>query len=49
MIVAVGDSISGFVLYVKKYNSESEEFITSILNEMRRRFGVPAGITCDRA
>ena len=47
MIVAVRDSVSGFVLYVKRCDSESEESIKDVLNTVKSGFGIPSGITCD--
>jgi len=47
MIVAVKDSVSGFVLYVKRCGSESEESVVDVLDAVKSRFGTPSGITCD--
>ncbi len=47
MIVAVRDTISDFVLYVKKCRAESYEEIKSILKEVKDRFGMPEGIISD--
>ena len=47
MIVAVRDSISDFVLHVKRCSSESQESIEEILGTVKKRFGIPSGITCD--
>ncbi len=47
MIVVARDAISGFVLMVKRCNSESHESIKSILESVREQFGDPSGITCD--
>jgi hypothetical protein len=47
MIVAVKDSVSGFVLYVKRCDSESEESVVDVLDAVKSRFGTPSGITCD--
>ena len=47
MIVAVKDSISYFVLMVNRYSSESEESIKAVLTDVKKKFGDPAGITCD--
>lgn len=47
MVVAVRDSVSGFVLYVKRCDSESEESIIDVLDTVKSRFGTPSGITCD--
>jgi transposase-like protein len=47
MVVAVKDSISGFVLYVKRCDSESEESIIDVLDAVKSGFGKPSGITCD--
>ena len=47
MIVAVKDPTTGFVLYVKRCDSESEENIVSVLETVKERFGNPSGITCD--
>lgn len=47
MIVAVRDAVSGFVLYVKKCDAESYEYIKGILQIIKDRFGIPSGITCD--
>jgi hypothetical protein len=47
MIVAVRDSVSDFVLYVKRCHSESQESIEDILKAVKKRFGSPSGITCD--
>lgn len=47
MIVAVRDSASDFVLYVKRCHSESQESIEDIIGTVKSRFGVPSGITCD--
>ena len=48
MIVAVKDSISDFVLMVNRCSSESEESIRAVLTDVKKKFGVPVGITCDR-
>ncbi len=47
MIVAVRDSISDFVLYVKRCSSESEDSMKTVLQDVKERFGNPSGITCD--
>lgn len=47
MIIAVRDAISDFVLYVKRCKSESHESIRDILHSVKKRFGIPSGITCD--
>lgn len=47
MIVAVKDSVLGFALYVKKCSAESYESIWGILQTMKKRFGIPSGITSD--
>ena len=47
MIIAVMDAISDFTLYVKKCDSESQEAIENILNDIDKKFGKPSGITCD--
>ena len=47
MIVAVRDSISDFVLYVKRCHSESEDSMKTVLQDVKSRFGIPSGITCD--
>ena len=47
MIVAVRDSISDFVLYVKRCHSESEDSMKTVLQDVKSRFWIPSGITCD--
>lgn len=47
MIVVVRDSVSGFVLHVKRCHSESQESIEDIMQSIREKFGMPSGITCD--
>ncbi len=47
MIAAVRDTISDFVLYVKKCRAESYEEIKNILKEVKDRFGMPEGIISD--
>lgn len=47
MIIVVRDALSDFVLYVKRFHSESEESIEKVLNEVKKKFGVPSGITSD--
>ncbi len=47
MIVVVRDALSGFTLYVRRCQSESDASIQSVLVDVKNRFGVPSGITCD--
>lgn len=47
MIVVVRDTISGFTLYAKKCSAESYEEIKSVMEEIKLRFGEPAGIISD--
>ncbi len=47
MIVAVKDAISGFALYVRRCFSESQESMETMLLQVKERFGIPSGITCD--
>ncbi len=47
MIAAVRDSVSDFVLHARKRDSESEKSIMGMLESMKERFGMPAGITSD--
>ena len=46
MIVAVQDSISGFVLLVKRCLSKSNESMKGILRDVREKSGDLSGITC---
>ena len=47
MIVAVRDHISGFTLYSKRCDAESEESIREILTEIKKMFGTPSGSISD--
>lgn len=47
MIVVARDAVSGFILMVKRCDSESHESIKGILESVRKQFGDPSGITCD--
>jgi hypothetical protein len=41
------DEVSGFVLLNAKVTSESADEIGAFLRDLRRRFGVPAAVSCD--
>ena len=47
MIVAVRDAVSGFLLYGKKCNSEGHDEIRTILQEIKRRYGLPCAALSD--
>ncbi|MEM4089967.1 MAG: hypothetical protein QXQ46_04330 [Thermoplasmatales archaeon] len=46
-IVVVRDAISGFTLFSKRCDSESDTSMNDLMEDIKERFGEPAGITCD--